>query len=217
LGIVGTPGKRSRGRPSPRPRGDTARRAAALGAVLLLLAGGCTWAKRVAYEGFGRDRWQRPEEVVAALGIAPGERVADLGAGGGYFTFRLADAVGPGGRVYAVDVDPGMVDYLRKRAAREDRPEVVAVRADPDDTRLPEPVDLVFTCNTYHHLEDREAYFRRLRERIRPGGRLAVIDFAEGRHATPREVIQKELVAAGYRLQAAPDFLERQSFLVFAR
>ena len=217
MGSVGTRGKRSRGRPSPRPRGDTARRAAALGAVLLLLAGGCTWAKRFAYEGFGRDRWQRPDEVVAALGIAPGERVADLGAGGGYFTFRLADAVGPTGRVYAVDVDRGLVDYLRGRAEREGRTQVVAVLAGPDDPKLPEPVDLVFTCNTYHHLEDRVAYFRRVRERLRPGGRVAVIDFAEGRHGTPRAVIQKELGAAGFRLLAAPDLLERQSFLVFAR
>jgi ubiquinone/menaquinone biosynthesis C-methylase UbiE len=139
-----------------------------------------------------------------------------VGAGGGYFRFRRAAAVGPRGGVSAVDVARGMVEYLRDRAEREDRAQVVAVLAEPDDPNLPEPVDLVFTCNTYHHLTDRVAYFRRVRDLLRPGGRVAVIDFAEGRHATPRSAIEQELGAAGYRLVAAPDFLDRQSFLVFA-
>jgi predicted methyltransferase len=217
-GIARSGHERSRGRPSPRERARTARLAAAALAAVVLLIGsaGCSSAKRFAYSGFWRDRWQHPEKVVAALELAPGDRVADLGAGGGYFTFRLADAVGPSGRVYAVDVDRGMLDYLRERAERDARPQVVAVLADPDDPNLPEPVDLLFTCNTYHHLSDRVAYFQRVRDLLRPGGRVAVIDFDDGHHATPRSTIEQELAAAGFRLVAAPDFLDRQSFLIFA-
>src|SRR5574341_1008495 len=77
-------------------------------AVLMALTGGCTDLKRFSYEGFGRDGWQRPEEVLRAVGVRPGDHVADLGSGGGYFTFRLAKAVGPTGKVYAVDVDKGL-------------------------------------------------------------------------------------------------------------
>ena len=73
--------------------------------------------KRFAYEGFDRDSWQQPDAVIEALAIRPGSTVADIGAGGGYFSFRLADAVGPNGRVYAVDIDEDMVAYLKKKAA----------------------------------------------------------------------------------------------------
>jgi predicted methyltransferase len=198
-------------------------RVTAFGVLLATLAGACTILKRCAYEGFGRDRWQRPEEVVRLLEVAPGQRVADLGAGGGYFTFRLADAVGPTGAVYAVDVDEGMVGYLRTRAADEGRANVEVVLASPDDARLPsDGVDLVFTCNTYHHLSDRTAYFARLRSRLRPGGRVAVVEYSgEGGwlarwfgHATEPTLIRRELEAAGYRL-ARQYALPRQSFQVF--
>src|SRR5512143_1493294 len=105
--------------------------------ALFLFGGGCASWKKFAYEGFGRDRWQQPERVIDALGVRPGERVADLGAGGGYFTFRLADAVGPTGRVYAVDVDPDLLAYLRERAAREGRSNVEVIEATADDPHLP--------------------------------------------------------------------------------
>jgi cyclopropane fatty-acyl-phospholipid synthase-like methyltransferase len=156
--------------------------------------------------------------VVEALTLAPGQRVADLGAGGGYFTFRLAAAVGAGGRVYAADVDQSMTDYLQDEAKDRGVTNVSAVLSAPDDPRLPEPVDLLFTCNTYHHLEDRVAYFTRVREKyLRPGGRVAVIDFRPEAfdHATARDVIVDELQRAGFALQTEHDWLERQSFLVF--
>jgi ubiquinone/menaquinone biosynthesis C-methylase UbiE len=198
---------------------------AALAVLLVLVAGGCTKLKRSAYEGFGRDGWQQPDRVIEALELEPGARVADLGAGGGYFTFRLADAAGPDGLVYAVDVDPGMLEYLRERAQEEDRRNVVAVAADYDDPRIPEDgVDLIFVCDTYHHIEDREAYFARAGRYLRPGGRVAIIDFLpEGwlqklfPHGTDPEEVRSEMTAAGYRLEREHDFLERQSFLVFTR
>jgi arsenite methyltransferase len=198
-------------------------RLALIALLLALLAGGCGSLRRFAYEGFGRDRWQQPEQVIEALDLAPGHVVADLGAGGGYFTFRLADAVGPSGHVYAVDIDPDMLAHLERRAREEGYGQVQVVRAEADDPRLPEPVDLVLTVNTYHHLPDRPAYFRNLRPKLRPGGRVAVIDFdGEGwfqrlmGHFVAPEEIRREFEEAGYDLLDSHDFLSRQSFLIFA-
>jgi ubiquinone/menaquinone biosynthesis C-methylase UbiE len=186
---------------------------------------GCGSLKRFAYEGFGRARWQNPDEVVRVLGIKPGETVADLGAGGGYFAFRLARAVGPTGKVYAVDVDPAMVDYLRARANQEGFKNIEVALASENDPRLPTAqVDLVFTCNTYHHLTQRPTYFARLKQYLRPDGRIAIIDYSGGTgflarifgHSTPNAVVRDEMNAAGYSLEAAFDILPRQTFLVFA-
>ena len=192
-------------------------------ATSVLTLSACTDLKRFAYEGFGRDDWQQPARVVETLAIAPGSRVADIGAGGGYFTFRLADAVGPDGTVYAIDVDSGMLDYISKRAKKEGRQNVEPVLATADDPGLPEGgVDLIFTSNTYHHLPDRPAYFARLAQGVRDGGRIAIVEYAPKGwftklfgHSTPEETIRTEMEQAGYRLVADHDFLDRQSFLVF--
>jgi predicted methyltransferase len=188
-------------------------------AVLTLasaLCAGCGAYKRFAYEGFGRDAWQKPDEVIALLGIRAGDRVADLGAGGGYFTFRLADAVGADGRVYAVDVDEDMIRYLRKRAAKRRYANVEVVRAEPDRPGLPEGgIDLLFTCNTYHHLSDRVRYFEAVLDALEPAGRVAVVEYDGGKHATPKQVILDEMRGAGYRLETDHAILEQQSFLIF--
>ena len=188
-----------------------------------LLAAGCARLKQCAYEGFSRDQWQQPDKVVAALNLKPGNTVADLGSGGGYFTFRLAQAVAPSGKVYAVDVDRDMIALVAERARKEAPAIVETIVAKPNDPALPGTVDLVFTSNTYHHIDDRVAYFTNLRKYLRPGGRVAIIDFdrrawIEGllRHYTPSEFIQREMEQAGYVLQKNNDFLDRQSFLIFA-
>jgi len=189
--------------------------------ALLVATSACGAWKRFAYSGLQRDLWQQPARVIETLAIARGSSVADLGAGGGYFTFRLADAVGPSGTVYAVDVDPDMLSYLRKRALDEKRANVVVIDAALDDPKLPDAsVDLVLIVNTYHHIGERTAYFERVKRALRPEGRLAVIEptgttgFAAG-HSTTRETIRAELNAAGYTETASYDFLERQSFLIF--
>lgn len=106
----------------------------------------------------GRDEWQLPTRVIEALDIQPGQRVADLGAGTGYFTMRLTEST-DADRVYAVDLEPSMVDWIRERAESEGHDDVVAVVAGHDRTNLPEPVDLVLVVDTYHHIADRVAYF----------------------------------------------------------
>ncbi len=194
-------------------------------AVLGVAAGGCGPIKRWMYESGGRDDWQQPARVVEALQIRPGMRVADLGAGSGYFTFRLADAVGEEGRVFAVDVDDGMLGHIAEEARRRDDDRVQTVTAALDDPLIPEGVDLLFTANTYHHLDDRESYFRKAARYLRPGARVAIVDYEREKgglfvrwlgHATSPETIRREMEAAGYRELAAHDWLERQSFLVFA-
>lgn len=169
-----------------------------------------------------RDAWQMPLRVIEALALAPGQLVADIGAGTGYFTVRLARASAAAGKVYAVDIEPSMVEYVRQRAAREGLSNVVAVQATPERANLPEPVDVALIVDTYHHIPSRETYFRELRRSLKPGGRLAIVDFRKDAPEGPPkefrftpEQIASELAQAGFRLHATHDFLPRQIFLVF--
>lgn len=132
------------------------------------------WAEQ--FDDPSRDAWQRPEAVLDFMGLPEDARVADLGAGTGYFAVRLARRV-PRGRVLANDVEPDMVRYLGERAAREGLENVIPVQGKPDDPSLPEAVDVAFMCNVAHHIEDRTGYFRKLAARLRPGGRVVVVDF----------------------------------------
>jgi len=190
-----------------------------------LLLSGCTAEMKArAYAGDDRDSWQQPERVISELQLSAGQTVADIGSGGGYFTFRLADAVGETGRVYAVDVDADMNERLERLAVERGAANVITVLADYDDPKIPEPVDLVFTSNTYHHIQDRVAYFRRAARYLKPGGRLAVLEFKKHGflqrflgHSTDDDVIVTELEQAGYQLHAQLEFLEKQSFLIFDR
>jgi predicted methyltransferase len=177
------------------------------------------WAR--VFDDPERDAWQKPHEVIRTLGLEPGAIVADVGAGTGYFAMRLAHAL-PKGRVYAVDTEPDMVKYLAGRAKRENRGNVVAVAGAPDDPRIPEKADLILLVDVYHHIEGRERYFRRLLGSLRPGGRVAIIDFRldspEGPPKAARiapERVVAELKDAGYTLAARHEFLPYQYFLVF--
>jgi arsenite methyltransferase len=191
--------------------------------TLLCTSLGCSDFKRFAYEGYDRDSWQHPERVIEELAIAPGSRVADVGAGGGYFSFRLADAVGPGGRLFAVDVDEDMTDHLDERVEADGAANVTVVRGRFDDPLLPDgEIDLVFTSNTYHHIQDRVAYFARLRQDLAPGGRVAILELNDHSwfprtfgHYTGHDVILREMTEAGYSLDRQLDFIDRQSFSIF--
>lgn len=178
------------------------------------------WAGR--FEDPERDAWQKPDEVLAALALPPDAKVADLGSATGYFAVRLAKAV-PQGRVFGVDIEPDMARYLGERARREGLAHLVPVLGEPADAKLPEPVDLVLVVDTYHHIEDRVAYFRKLQASLTPRGRLAIIDFRKGQpvgppdaHKLAPEQVREELKAAGYRQTASHGFLPHQYFLLFA-
>jgi predicted methyltransferase len=168
-----------------------------------------------------RDAWQKPHEVIQALALKPDAVVADIGAGTGYFAARLARML-PNGKVYAVDVEPDMVKYLAERAAKEKLANLIALAGTADDARLPEKADVILLVDVYHHIDRRDRYFRRLRESLKPGGRLAVIDFRMDSPAGPPrsariapERVAAELKAAGYSLSQEHGFLPRQYFLVF--
>jgi predicted methyltransferase len=168
-----------------------------------------------------RDEWQKPHEVIQALKLNPDAVIGDIGSGTGYFAVRFANMV-PKGRVYGVDIEPDMVKYLAERAKREKRDNVIAIRGAPDDPKLPEKADLILMVDVFHHIEDRAAYFRRLRGSLKPGGRIAIIDFRldspDGPPKTARvapERVIAELKAAGYKLTAQHRFLPNQYFLVF--
>ncbi|MEN9797610.1 MAG: hypothetical protein RL653_1306 [Pseudomonadota bacterium] len=169
-----------------------------------------------------RDAWQKPTEVVEALSLRPTDVVADVGAGTGYFSVRLARAV-PRGRVYAVDLEPAMVHHVEHRAREAGLGNVRGVVATAASPKLPEKVDLVLIVDTYHHLEDRLAWFDALREQLRPGGRVAIVDFTmDSPHGPPPEhrvsddQVKAEMVAAGYPTVTEPLRLPHQYLLVFS-
>lgn len=168
-----------------------------------------------------RDGWQMPGRVIDVLKMSPDASVADIGAGTGYFTVRLAKAV-PRGIVYAVDVEPSMLEYIRKRAAAEHLKNVDTVQASGASPNVPKPVDVVLVVDTYHHLPNRPAYFRDLTKSLAANGRVAIIDFRKDSPQGPppqfrfeADQIIGEMKQAGYRLDARYDFLPRQHFLVF--
>jgi ubiquinone/menaquinone biosynthesis C-methylase UbiE len=177
------------------------------------------WAR--VFDDPERDAWQKPHQVIQALALKPDAAVADIGAGTGYFAVRLAHFV-PQGRVYAVDLEPDMVKYLSDRAEREGRKNLIAIAGAADDARLPDKVDLVLLVDVYHHIDQREAYFRRLAHSLKPGGRVAIIDFSAksnmgpppSQRIAPRRVVT-EMAEAGYRLADEQHFLPNQYFLIF--
>ena len=168
-----------------------------------------------------RDAWQLPDRVISALGLGRDSVVADVGAGTGYFSVRLAKAV-PAGTVYAVDIEHAMLEHIGKRAATERLTNIVPVQATSASPNLPKPVDVVLIVDTYHHLPSRSTYFADLRKSLAPGGRVAIIDFRkDAPDGPPREFrfeadqIIGEMKQAGYELQTQHDFLKRQHFLIF--
>ncbi len=179
------------------------------------------WAKE--FDNPERDAWQKPEEILDALHLEPTSRVADIGAGTGYFSIRIAKRV-PQGKVFAADVEPDMVRYLDERAQREHLTNIIPVQAGPDTAGLPVPVDLILVVDTYHHIGNRVQYFTKLKSSLGPNGRLAIVDFKADspngpppQHRIAPEKVAEELDAAGYSLLETHKFLPRQYFLVFRK
>ena len=171
-----------------------------------------------------RDAYQKPHEVITVLNLKPGEVIADIGAGSGYFTFRLARHVGDSGRIYAVDVSPDMIVHLNRRIRDLQLKSVVSILAAPDDPLLADAsIDRFFVCDTWHHIEDHASYLGLMKKMLKPGGQVVMIDFknAETPVGPPlemridREALVKEMQTNGFRLAAEHTFLPYQYFLVF--
>jgi predicted methyltransferase len=174
-----------------------------------------------AFEG-ERDAWQEPERVLDLLALEPGAAVADLGAGSGYFTERLAARVGSTGRVVAVEIDPDALRDLTRRFPESAFPQVVIERGSERDPGLaPGSLDLVLMVDTYHELRDAAAILAAVGRALRPGGRLAVIDRPAatdqpGAHAIPEVRVVEDAAAASFELRERHD-LPRQFVLLFTK
>jgi len=173
-------------------------------------------------EGEDRAEWQEPERVLAALRLRRGATACDVGAGPGYFALRMAREVGPGGVVYAIDVEPRMIEILRERmreaGVRNVRP-MLATASRPG--LPPRPCDLVLVVNTFHHFPSGARYLARLAGRLAPGGRIVNIDFHKREmplgppveHKVSREDFLAVAAEAGLRLAREHRFLRHQYFL----
>jgi cyclopropane fatty-acyl-phospholipid synthase-like methyltransferase len=179
-----------------------------------------SWAN--VFEDTARDAWQKPEYVIESLKLPDDAKIADIGSATGYLDVRLARAV-PNGKVYGIDIEPDMVAYLNNRAKAEGLSNLTSILGEPHDPMIPEPVDLIFLCDTYHHISDRVAYFHNLQKYLKPGGRVVNIDFKPGElpvgpgpaHKLDAEQVIAELFAAGYHLKEIDESLPYQYILEF--
>jgi arsenite methyltransferase len=171
-----------------------------------------------------RDAYQKPHEVLTALGIKQGEVIADIGAGSGYFTFRLAHHVGNKGKVYAIDVNPDMILHLNRRIRDLKAMNVSSILAEADDPLLPErSVNRFFFSDSWHHIENHEKYLSLMKKMLKPVGEVAMIDFHKKelpvgppmQTKIAREDLIKQMESNGFRLAKEHTFLPYQYFLVF--
>jgi ubiquinone/menaquinone biosynthesis C-methylase UbiE len=181
------------------------------------------WVKVIEFPD--RDEWQKPDEIMQSLNLKPGDVIADIGAGDGYFTKRFAKAVSPGGQALGLEITSSKVEYMRKDAERSGFNSYKALLIEFDDPGLkPGSVDVVFMCNTYHHLANRVEYLKRLSKSLKKNGRIVIVDFYKKPmpvgpsslgHKVSKEVVLEEFQEAGYKLQHDKDLLPYQYYLEF--
>jgi predicted methyltransferase len=178
-----------------------------------------------ALEGPDRDAWQRPDQVMDKLLIAEGSAVADLGAGGGWFTMRLASRVGPNGIVYAEDIQPQMIEAITRRTARALLKNVKTVLGTASDPRLPQPIDAALIVDAYHEMEQPVVMLGNVGKALKPGGRIGIVEFKKDgwgpgppmdERMDPERIV-RDAEAAGLRLVSRETFLRYQYMLVFTR
>lgn len=188
-----------------------------------------TWAKRYIsmLERDSRDAMQHPDRIMKALSIKPGSTVADIGAGSGYFTVRLAEAVGADGAVIATDIRQEMLDFIGERLEGGAIDNVELFKVEPGDPGLPGGrIDTVLMVDVMHYVKDRVAYAEKLRQALAPGGRVAIVDFryepdSDREFAPPpeqqiaRDVLDHEMSEAGFEVAEAFDFLPEQYFVIY--
>ncbi len=180
-----------------------------------------------------RDEWQRPVEVMDALGVKSGHRVADIGCGFGYFTFHLAARVGAEGKVYAEDIDQKAINKVRERKEREKLSQVEPVLGESADPRLPLDLDVVLIVDTYHEFRDYDRIMQAVFRALKQGGRLAIID-AEAPsdrprteyhrlHSIPADLVREEITRHGFVFkESRPGFYDaeygkKMYFLIFEK
>jgi SAM-dependent methyltransferase len=172
-----------------------------------------------------RARWQKPDEIIQGLGLTGEETVADIGAGSGYFTFRLSKML-PKGRVIAIDNDPEMIRHIHRKARSEGFANVIAQLATSEDPQLPVGVNLVFLCDVLMHVRHRDPWLKKIHDQMPEGGRLVLIDFKAGHlpegppeaMKVPKTKILEICSQAGFQLETDHSLLlPYQEFLIFRR
>jgi arsenite methyltransferase len=172
------------------------------------------------------DPKNKPDQILETIALQPGQTIADIGAGGGYFSLRFADAVGRNGMVYAIDTNPEFLEFITNTSTEKGLSNIKTVLAAEDKLILPKKsLDVIFLRNVYHHLQNRVEYFRNLKEFLKPGGKIVIIEYKRGGpfsfqrifgHYVLKETIVKEMEESGYHLKNDYDFLQKQSFTVFS-
>jgi cyclopropane fatty-acyl-phospholipid synthase-like methyltransferase len=178
------------------------------------------WSK--IFEDSNRDKWQNPDLVLKTVGIKKNSIIADIGSATGYFPVRLSK-VATKGRVWGIDIEPNLVNFLNKRAKREKITNLYSILGTYSDPLIPETVDFIFMVNTYHHISKRKQYFKKLKSSLKENGKLVIIDFKQGKlpfgpkdkMKIKKAQIIKELNDAGHKLVADHEILKYQYFLVF--
>jgi ubiquinone/menaquinone biosynthesis C-methylase UbiE len=204
-------------------------RAAVLIPLLAVVSAGVTAQQRdpEAYartlEGAERVARMQVARVVETLGVKPGDRVADIGSGSGLFTRPIARVAGPKGLAYAVDIDAGLLKVVERMAKEANIENIRTVLAATDDPKLPEPVDLVFICDALHHIGNQGPYMKTLNKYVKPGGRIAVIDFSErwpaGHESMRFTAAQLDgwMKDAGFARESSHDWLDNSFFIVYRK
>jgi len=168
----------------------------------------------------------KANEILKTLNIQPGQTIADIGSGGGFFTFLFSQLVGHKGRIYAIDTNQDFLEFINTQAAKQGIVNITTVRATEQAIPLPtHSIDLVFVRNVYHHLQNRTQYFSEAKQLLTSEGRIAIIEFSQQGskfsfhrrcgHNVPKEIIIEEMTNAGYTVSASFDFLSIQSFTIF--
>jgi len=169
----------------------------------------------------------KADQIMETLDLKPGQTIADIGSGGGYFTYRFAKAVGERGKVFAVDTNQEFLGYIKKQAKAQRLANIVTVHSVSDHSDIPKhSLDVAFMRNVSHHLPNRVEYFGRLKESLKPDGKLVIIEY-DGRggsfsfhnrhqHFIPKDTLMMEMKQAGYSVYRSFDFLSEQSFTIFS-
>jgi len=170
----------------------------------------------------------KADRIMETLALKPGQTVADIGSGGGYFTYKFAKAVGEHGTVYAIDTNQEYLEYIKKQASEQGLTNIITVLTASDHSEVPkQSLDYVFMRNVTHHLPNRVEYFQRLKDLLKPNGKVTIIEY-DGRggffsfhklhrHFIPKDALLEEMKQAGYTIYKSYDFLSEQSFMIFSK
>jgi arsenite methyltransferase len=173
------------------------------------------------------DLRNKPDQIVEAIALKPGQSIADIGSGGGYFSLRFAEMVGKEGRVYAIDTKPEFLEYVKNSAKEKGLDNVIPTLVSRDKLDLPEKsLDFIFMRNVTHHIPNRVEYFKNLKVFLKPDGKIIIIEYKKGKsftfrgifgHDVPKEIITREMEEAGYQLEREFDFLPEQHFTIYSK